>query len=449
MTSPRAFVMLELMNAMVLVAKAAKARGYQIVALNHDPLRDSGPFAVPLGLVDEVVRVESWADTGRLNAVLKELVDRYDVVGTYSAFEAALPYEAALRELAGLPTSGAEHTRRMLDKGWVRRRLHAAGLSSLRSVSLEEALTWHSWQFDGGAVLKPVNGTGSALCFEVDSIVQLRTAAAQARKAQVVNPLMRDYILAHGGFVLEERAQGELMSVESIVVDHQVRLLGLTGRYLLAKDPVVEQGLFFPYEHPRLSEIAEKSASFHRRLGFAHGSTHLEVMVDPTGGIELIDFNPRFAGFASIVSFSEVFSVPFGSVLTDLACGALPDLAFTDRPTRYAAEMVVLPPPGVIELHDVEFPPGTIVPRLMKSRGQRLSGRADQLDAVGMFIVAGDTAADVHSRALLARRETKVNGEPLGDNPNNIVTFSDLIGRDSGKDRGRAAGDSKRGSQQS
>jgi len=46
----QAFVLLELMNHMVLVAKEAKSRGFEIVVCNHDPLRDSGPFAVPEGL---------------------------------------------------------------------------------------------------------------------------------------------------------------------------------------------------------------------------------------------------------------------------------------------------------------------------------------------------------------------------------------------------------------
>jgi hypothetical protein len=210
----------------------------------------------------------------------------------------------------------------------------------------------------------------------------------------------------------------------------EVRFVGLTGRYVLANDPVVEQGLFFPYHHPRLAEIVAKSEALHKSLGIFHGPTHLEVMVAEDGSIELIDFNARFAGFASAVSFGEAFRMRFETVLTDVACGIEPDLDFLGGDSRFVAEMVVLPPPGTTELHDVVFPPGSIVPRLMKSLGQQLTGRADQLDAVGMFIIAGDTASEAHRKALEARRSTVVNGKRLDDNPNNVVAFSEFIGKD-------------------
>jgi hypothetical protein len=425
----KAFVVLEMMNAMLLVAREAKARGYAIIALNHDPLRDSGPFAVPKGLVDELVFIDSWADHTALAALAGDLVARYDVAGTFAMFEGVLPAEAVLRDLAGLPTTGLANTLRVLDKARVRRKLYGEGLSALRSVWLGEALGWGSWQFSGPAVLKPANGTGSALCFTVRSMDELREAAAKVAAADVTNPLMKEYILAHGGFVLEEKADGELLSVESLVSHGQVHAVGLTGRYVLAKDPVVEQGLFFPYRHPRHAEIVARSQALHRSLEIVHGATHLEVMIADDGPIELIDFNARFAGFASLVAFGEAFGMRFESVLTDLACGIEPDLSFLSAGTRYTAEMLVLPPPGAVQLCDIVFPPESIVPRAMKEIGQRLTGRADQLDAVGMFIVAADTAVEAHTKALDARRATIVNGEPLGDNPNNIVLFPKYIGQ--------------------
>lgn len=96
----QAFVLLELLNHMVLVAQEAKSRGHRIVALNHDPLRDSGPFAVPEGLIDELISIDSWSDGDLITKIVTDVHERYEVVGTYAAFEAVLPYEAALRELA-------------------------------------------------------------------------------------------------------------------------------------------------------------------------------------------------------------------------------------------------------------------------------------------------------------------------------------------------------------
>ncbi|MFJ4867414.1 acetyl-CoA carboxylase biotin carboxylase subunit family protein [Streptomyces sp. NPDC088757] len=426
----KTFVLLELLNHMVLVAQEAKARGHVVVALNRDPLRRTGPFAVPDGLVDELVPVTSWSDREEVAGLLKDVHERYDVVGTYAAFEATLPHEAALRTLAGLPNNGEANTRAVLDKAGVRDRLRGAGLSGLPSATLGEALAWQEWPDWGTAVVKPANGTGSSLCYRVSSLEALHRVAAEARAGAVVNPLMRDYILDHGEFVVEQEAAGELLSVESLVDRGRVHVLGLTGRYVLASDPVVEMGLQFPYHHPRAAEAAEKARAIHEALGIVHGPTQIEFMVPDTGPIELIDFNVRSAGTASVVSFGEAFGTRHEVVLCDIACGLDPDLSFLDRPTRHAVEMLLLPPHGTTHMVPVGFPAGTLCRRLSKPLGEPLSGRADQLDAVAMFVVSAETASQVHAAALEARRATLFDGVPLGDDPHNVLQYSAHLAQD-------------------
>lgn len=415
----QAFVLLEMVNHMVLVAQEAKRRGFRVIALNHGPLQADGPFAVPDGVVDEVIPVASWAARDAVDAVLDEVLARHAVAGTYAAFEGALRPEAALRERAGLPTSGTAAVGRALDKFLVRRTLHAAGLTELRSESLDKALEWDRWRFDRPAVLKPANGTGSALCFTVSCLDELRAAAARAAAAPVVNALMKEYILAHGTFVLEERAEGELLSVESLVDHGDVHVVGLTGRYLSALDPVVEQGLVFPYEHPRRDEIVARAVEFHRCLGITHGPTHLEVMVPDEGPVELIDFNLRTAGVGMAVCLGNAFGIDYAGPLTDIACGGRPDLSFLGRAPRYSADMLLLPPPGATEMRELAFPRGTECGRLTKPVGEALSGRTDQLDVIGMVVVTADSAQELHDKAMAVRRDTLFDGRPLGDNPNN------------------------------
>ncbi|GAA4684292.1 hypothetical protein GCM10023347_44180 [Streptomyces chumphonensis] len=426
MTAPekkQAFVLLELMNHMLLIAREAKRRGFHVIALNHGPLQDQGPFAVPDGVVDEVVPVASWSDAEHVGKLVEAVRTAHDVVGTYAAFEPTLRFEAELRAGAGLPTSGPDAVDRALDKAHVRRELYAGGLSTLRSVSLTEALAWESWEFERPAVLKPANGTGSALCFMVGSMEELRAAADQASAGAVVNPMMKDYILAHGEFVLEERAEGELLSVESLVDRGEVHVVGLTGRYVSALDPVVEQGLVFPYPHPRRAEIEAVTKEFHAALGIVHGPTHLEVMVPDEGPVELIDFNVRTAGLAMVVCMGNAFGIDYARPLTDLACGTAPDLSFLGNPLRASADLLLLPPPEATEMREIVFPEGTEYGRHMKAIGQPLSGRADQLDVVGMVIVTADTVAELHDAALAVRRNTLFDGRPLGDNPNNQLLF--------------------------
>ncbi|MFB7667699.1 acetyl-CoA carboxylase biotin carboxylase subunit family protein [Kitasatospora sp. NPDC056138] len=404
------------------MAAAAKARGLEVVVVNQSPLPHSGPFRVPDGLVDELFPVDSWSDEEQIRAVLDEICARYEIAGSYAAFEGALPFDAELRERVGLPTSGAAVIRAALDKGAVRSRLHGAGLSRLGSTDLVTALGWESWGFPGAAILKPVHGTGSALCFTVSSLPELRAAAEEIERSTLAGGMTRDYVLGRAAFVLEQKAEGELLSVESLVFGGEVRVVGLMGRYVLAADPVVEQGTIFPYQHPRHAEIAEAAVAFHRFLGITHGPTHLEVMVPEEGPIELIDFNLRAAGVAATVTFGLAHDIRYQELLTDLGCGLAPDTSALGRNVRWTAECLVLPRPGTTELRDISFPDTAQFVRVTKELGAPLSGRSDQLDAVAMFVVTAGTPEQLHRVALDARRRTVVNGEPLGDNPNNDLT---------------------------
>lgn len=410
-------VLFEMQGQQVLVAEAAKERGLRTVALNHDPLRTSGPFAVREGVIDQRLHVESWSDEDAVRSLVREVEKDNDIVGVHASFEPTQRYAIELRERLGLPYNTVEDTLHVLDKGWVRRRLHAEGLTRLGHATLSEALTWDTWPFEGRAILKPANGTASVLCFMVGSVEELRRAAETARAATIPNALMHDYVMARGDFVVEELAQGELLSVESLVSRGKIQHVGLTGRYVLAADPVVEQGLFFPYPHPRAAEIVDTVARFHQSLNVVEGATHIEVMVPDTGPIELIDFNLRFAGIGAIALASDAFGVPFGRYLADLACGQEPELPPVDRPQRYAVDVAVMPPAGVTEFRDLTFAPGTTRHRVNKKVGGTLSGGNNQIDSVAWFAVTGATAAEAHRNALEARAATIFNGEPLGDNP--------------------------------
>ena len=423
----KAFVLLESMNHMSLILKEASARGFQIVVLNHKPMKDSGPYGVPRELVDELIHIESWEDQTQVGQIIQDVHQRYQVVGTYAGLEGTLPHEAALRELAGLPNNQADNVRFVLDKGAVRQKLYAEGLSELKSVLLSEARHWEQWQFKGAAILKPVNGTGSALCFTVASLDDLREATKKIEEAAVIDPLMKRYILSRGEFVLEERAEGELLSMESLVYRGTIHPIGLSSRYVLAQDPVVEMGSTFPYNHPRLAEITAKARAIHESLNIFHGPTHLEFMVSKEGPIELIDFNIRFAGIESLICFNQAFNLPFQACLTDLACDIEPDLSFLQRPSEFAAEVLLLPPPGTTELQELVFPPEAVFERLTKELGQKLSGKSDQLDHIGSFVIKADTNAELYRKALDARRRVICNGKALGDNINNQVVFPEFL----------------------
>jgi biotin carboxylase len=433
-----AFVLFEMQGQQVLIAQAARERGFRTIVLNHDPLRTAGAFAVPDGLIDEYIQVPSWSDAASVRSLVRDVERRSDIVGVHASFEMTQPYAAQLRARLGLPHNSVEDTLRVLDKAAVRRRLYADGLSRLGHATLDQALAWDSWPFGGQAVVKPAHGTASLLCFIVGSLGELRAAGAVARNAIVPNALLHEYVTSPGEFVVEELAAGELLSVESLLSQGQLRHVGLTGRYMLAADPVVEQGLFFPYAHPREAEIVDACARFHRSLNITQGATHLEVVVPDTGPIELIDFNPRFAGLGALALVSEAYGVPFARYLVDLACGLEPGPPSLARPSRYAIDMAVMPPPGVTEFRDLTFAPGTKTHRLTKKPGDRLSGGNAQIDSIAWFAVSGSSAAEAHRTALAARAATIFNGAAIGDDPPLIPVRH--LGAEPGAERGAERG---------
>lgn len=417
------FLVLEPTNHVFQVVEAADRLGYDVLVFHTLPLPAAGPYAGSRTSMAATYLVESWTDIdAALEHVLRVCGDR-PVAGSYAAQELTLELDSRLQEHFGLPGKSAASIRELLDKVNVRRRLIAAGLTDLRVFEQDEALALTSWPVGERALyFKPVHGAASAFVKRCADLEQVRAAIAEWEAADKASlPVLGAYLESDGGkFFLEEEAVGELMSVEGFVHNGAYHLLGLTSRAVLERDVAVEMGITYPYEHPRRDDIVEAVSAIHVALGVTHGPTHTEIIVAPSGRVELVELNARFTGADALTAMNAAHDAKVEDDLVALATGTEPNLSLQTK--RYASLHFLLAPTGVTRIESLELPDENLpFVKIIRPPGSVLTSTDRQIDWIAAFIVCGDSCEQAYERALDVRRKTLVNGVPLGNDPNNVV----------------------------
>ncbi|HEY0636369.1 MAG TPA: ATP-grasp domain-containing protein [Pseudonocardiaceae bacterium] len=416
------FLVFEPTNHIYQVIEAADRRGFDTVVFHTIPILTAGPYGECSKAIAVSHNVGSWDDQDACLATVLELCAGRTVAGTYAAQEITLELEARVQEHFGLPTKGLRTIRELLDKVTVRRRLADAGLSALRVFDEAQANTLTEWPVgDRALFFKPVHGAGSAYVRRCTTLDEVRACAGRWRSDDKgAIPVLGPY-LELGSFFLEEEATGELLSVEGFVVDGEYTALGLTSRTVLARDVSVEMGISYPYEHPRRADIVDFVTRVHAALGITHGATHVEVMVPPGDGpVEVVEVNLRFIGADALATMNAAYGTTLEDDLVALAIGERPRLGL--RAERVASLHFLLPPRGLRRLDSFRLAAdGLPFVKIIKPPGTELASTDRQIDWIAAYIVCGDTYEESFARAIDIRRRTLVNGEPLGDDPNNVV----------------------------
>jgi biotin carboxylase len=418
------FLSFEPINHSYQVLHAADRAGFDVVAFHMWPILDSGPYLDCRESIALSVPLASWDDLDACFAEVLAVCGDRPVAGTYCAVELLLEFEARVQEHFGVPTKGVSTVHDVLDKLTARRRLVEAGLSGLRTFDREEAPALREWPVGERALyFKPVHGAGSVYVRRCESLDEVRNAMAEWAAAstaadRVAIPFLGRYLdLDDAAFFLEEEAPGELLSVEGWALRGEYTALGLTSRFVLGRDPTVEMGTGFPYEHPRRQEIVELVAAAHRALGITHGLTHTELMVPEHGPIELVELNLRFIGSDCLTQIELAYGAPVTDDLVAVLTGGTPQAR--PEPRRHTCLQHLMPPLGLDRLDSVELPDTEFV-RPSYHLGS-LTSTDRQIDQLATYIVSADDPAEAVRAALEVRRRTRVNGVELADDPNNLV----------------------------
>ena len=418
------FLVLEPSNHMGRVIKAAKTKGYHVIAFHKGPISALPPYGDDFALIDQRILVPSWFDLPALLKQVDDAVGSRKIVGTYAGMEFTLELDARIRQKAGLPHNAPELIADLLNKKTVRERLKTAGLTVIKFYGREEVDQWTDWPEGFKAFFKPVYGGGSSLVEFCDNYAALDNARQMWRnKDDTKNPGPFQAYMKQGGdeYIVEEEIQGELLSVEGFSLDGKYHLLGITGRKRLADDLAIEMAGLFPHDVPFAAELVEKVRQIHQSLGIQYGPTHTEMIIDHKGGAELVEVNLRFPGADILLMMNACFDTKVENIILDFACGHKVDLSPVAKVSAYGALRYILPYVGMQTVGEFEFGDEVLFSRVKFPTGTEIPQKRTQGRHVAGIIVTGKDTADVEENMTRAIRQIKVDGKPFIFDINNIL----------------------------
>lgn len=399
------------------VIRAAKCRGYQVIAAASAPIvMESVPFTYQEGAreIDHFIPIDSWEGSDTVAHLLAECGKRGRLVGVYSGMDPCAVTLAKFREALHLPTATPSSVEAILDKHRLRKTLLGKGLSRLETVHSSEVDTWIDWRLDGPAYFKPIHGFFSAYVRRCGNLEELRTARSAWLDGNRDDArLVRDFLASRKEYHLEEAIDGELLSVEGVCWNGDFKAIGLLSRILLSSNPVVEMGSCFPYPHPLSAKIIEHVRKCHLAMGYTDGFSHVEVIVTPLGEVEIIDFNPRFVGADVLQSVNHAYGIRSEEALLDWAIGRKPE--FTPRQSDFACLQYFLPPYRTV-VNEITFPaaPDVAFSSSLVPPGTEARSTDRQLDYLGCYLTTGTSFQRAIDRSRQLRDSVRINGTLQG-----------------------------------
>jgi biotin carboxylase len=280
-----------------------------------------------------------------------------DGLTTFSEFQLELTANAA--EHCGLRFHDKAVTMLLTDKSAQRRALRAAGVDATRHAAVDSAGDLESAVREVGlpAVLKPRKGAASAETHLVRTIAEAERVLRSADGRFTLEELLLGDAAAAGP------EWGDFVSVESVVVDGEVKTSYVTGKLPLAP-PFRETGQFAPstLTAPVRDRVAAFAESAVAALGVRWGAVHTEVKLTPEGP-RIVEVNGRLGGYVG-----DVHLRAGGPDLLRDAIAAALGLPVAERPPAYRQ---------VAFRHYLAAPP-------YRARLERLDGIDDLLQVPGV-----------------------------------------------------------------
>lgn len=270
---------------------AAKNLGYELILLtNTPPEKYFHSFFKCIYLVDTF-------DLNQALSVAKNLAKQYSIVGVPSCTEADVELVAhicAHLNLPGLPPAVAKQARnKFLMK--VALTDYPDLLPAFARVSTPEELMLAMQKIGFPAVIKPTGASGSKGIFILHHEQEARKAFAQLKIIAQPNfdPIFKQY---GAEFIVEEYLDGDEVSVEGFVVNHQVYLVGITDKWTTHPYSLEYQHIFPSDKPAELQKTILSHTSFIvKKLGFNNCAFHLEAKIT-TKGFRFIEVAARLGG---------------------------------------------------------------------------------------------------------------------------------------------------------
>lgn len=342
---------------------------------------------------------------------------RFAGIVTYHEFLVEL--SSAVAADLDMPSNNVACARRCRDKHLMRQAFEQHGVPSAvsRPVSkLAEALE-AAREIGLPVVVKPLALAGSFGVTKVERLEDLEEAYKIAAGASI--PGTNSH--AWNTVLIEEFLSGPEISVESVVVNGDVRNVAIT-RKQVGFDPFFEEigHVVAPGEPlPAETEIRDVANRAHRALGISLGVTHAELRLTPAGP-KMIEVAARLGGDLIPMLVQMATGVDLAQAAADVACGVEPALVPTKQ--SCAAIRFIYPNEDCRVVTD-ENGFDLEKYRGLGARIQMLAQKGEELrlpprgfvSRLGYFAVEGATSSTCQGHLDQLSRDVKFPIEPLSN----------------------------------
>lgn len=383
--------------------------GFEVYAI-VDPARETAEHIAEVATDATEIHHADFADGPALRRLIETTARRAGVarVLAMGRWEDAHLPAAEVAWSLGLGLNPPESIRRVNDKVAMRRLLHEHGLSPVRS-----AVFGSPDQVVLGGLKPPVIAKPAGLSAS-RGVMLIRDAADLASwRARLAG------YRYSGPVILEEFLRGTEFSIETVSVDGEHHVLGITAKQVTPPPRFVETGHLHPAPLAEADRkaITELVTAFLAAADYRFGPAHTEVVLTDRGprivesqarlGGDRIPLLVRIATGVDIdaVVYQALTGKPVEEPIADrLGCVSFFELSpGTLRSAPPLAEIARLP-----FVHEVDFPfaPGDVVPAFV-----------DSFTRHGHVVVHADSPAQAQERTAQVQRLLAADIEPFGGNP--------------------------------
>ncbi|MGW1564111.1 ATP-grasp domain-containing protein [Streptomyces sp. NPDC002144] len=311
----------------------------RLAAVRPLVLADPQPPAWIRPYVDEQLAID-LADTESAALAIKAFAAHTPLAGVCTYLEHHVEFTAHLAGQLGLPGNPPATMAACRDKALTRSRFAEHGVPSARSVLVadEDDAVEQARRIGYPVVVKPRGMGGSAGVLRADHDASVREAFHSAMWETVLG--LDAY--AARGVLVEEYLEGPEISAETVVVDHQVRIVAVTRKQLGREPRFVETGHMVDARDPLLGDdaVTQTVTDAVQALGIERGVLHVELRLTDRGPA-LIEVNGRPGGDLIPLLVEEATGIDLMAAAAALACGTRPELSATRQ--RVAAVQFLYP----------------------------------------------------------------------------------------------------------
>ncbi len=317
--------------------RAAKAKGWRVVAVDGNPAAPCAAEAdhfEPIDLKDRPALIEfarSLLGSGGLDGVFTAATD----------FSASV---AAVAEACGLPGHGLEAALNASDKVRMRARFAEKGIPSPRYVGIRAGELQAAGQTVSEAeigfplVVKPADNMGARGC---------RLVAEPGDLGDAIGDSIR--YSRSGTAIVEEYMDGPEFSIEGLVFDGEFHLTGLADRHIFFPPYFIEMGHTIPssYSGADAEPIIDVFRRGVKALGLSHGAVKGDIKLTSRGAMVGEIAGRLSGGYMSGWTFPYSSGIDLTSAALDLAVGSRPEALVPSR-CSVSAERAWISAPGTV-----------------------------------------------------------------------------------------------------